>query len=279
MHNQPGSLRPSIRRARVAVKVLLLGVIVMLTSAGSLFAANPNGSQSGQKGIVVQVNPGSRAVTQGESVSYPIAVASSNGFSGAVTLSVSGLPSGATAAFSPASPTLTAGSTVQVTMTVGTSPDTPANKFDLTVVGKSGQIQSAGALTQLQVQQSIKQFSLSGNLSGLLAPGYSRALDLQIANPNNKNIALSALQVSIAEVVRTPGAMAANLPCTTADYVVTQYSGTYPLTAPPGASSLSSLRVPTAKWPQIRMLDTPLLQDGCKGATLSLQYSGSGQGN
>ena len=77
----------------------------------------------------------------------------------------------------------------------------------------------------------------------------------------------------------TRSAEAGNLPCTAADFTVTQYSGPYPLAVPPGTSSLSGLGVPAAAWPQVGMLDTSANQDGCKGATLQLSYSGSGQGN
>jgi hypothetical protein len=37
--------------------------------------------------------------------------------------------------------------------------------------------------------------------------------------------------------------------------------------------------VPASQWPKISMLDTTANQDGCKGASLVLTYSGSGQGN
>ncbi|MGO4435001.1 hypothetical protein AB4Y88_17435 [Paenarthrobacter sp. RAF9] len=111
----------------------------------------------------------------------------------------------------------------------------------------------------------------------------SRTVDqgqsLQISNPQNKSIAVTNLSMEISQVVRTSAAVAANLPCTAADYQVTQYSGAYPLTVEPGTRSLSGLGVAQAKWPQIKMLDTNKLQDGCKGATLQLTYTGTGQAN
>jgi hypothetical protein len=55
-----------------------------------------------------------------------------------------------------------------------------------------------------------------------------------------------------------------------------QYSGGYPL-AIHGRNpvSLASLGVPESAWPRIRMIDSSVNQDGCKGATLAFAYSGT----
>jgi hypothetical protein len=123
-----------------------------------------------------------------------------------------------------------------------------------------------------------KDFSISGDVSGLLAPGVSRPLNLTLTNPNNQAVAISNLTVTVQNVSKA--AQAPNGPCTGADYAVTQYSGPYPLSVPAnGSASLSTLSVAQSKWPQVRMVDTASNQDGCKGATVTLAYSGSGQGN
>ena len=51
--------------------------------------------------FALSVNPSSRTVKRGKSTSYTVSVSSQGGFAGSVTLAASGLPSGATAAFSP----------------------------------------------------------------------------------------------------------------------------------------------------------------------------------
>ena len=49
------------------------------------------------------------------------------------------------------------------------------------------------------------------------------------------------------------------------------------LTLPPGrTSSLSDLSLPSGQWPQVGLLNTSVNQDGCKGATLTLDFTGSG---
>ncbi len=261
------------------LRTLLLALLVALVPLGALAASGAQGGQAKAiKGITVTLSPSSRTVDQGQSATYTLSAASTGGFTGPVTFAVTGLPSGAAAAWSPSSVVLTSGGAAQVALTVTTAPGTPVGKSDFTVKGTAGTLQ-ASARAQLHVLEVKRTFDVSGTVSGLLAPGVSRSVDLLISNPNNKGIAVNNLTVAISQVVRTPAAVAANLPCTTADYTLAQYSGTYPLTVAPGSRSFSSLGVPESKWPHITMLDTSQLQDGCKGATVRLTFSGTGQAN
>ncbi|MET3203661.1 hypothetical protein [Arthrobacter sp. UYEF13] len=280
MQNDSGYFRTVMRRTTTAAKVLLVGLVVMLVSAGTIFAASQGGSQSNKtKSVTIQVNPASRTVDRGDAVTYSVSLTSTNGFSGSVTPTVAGLPASTTAAFAPASVTLASGKTATVMLTVATSATTPDGKADLTIGTAAGASQADAVVVQLIVQSSNKTFSISGNLGTQLTPGLTLPLNLSIANPNNKTLALSSLSVAITAINRTPAAVAAGLPCTAADYVVINYSGPYPLSVPPGARTLELLGVDWQKWPRISMLDTTLNQDGCKGATLQFAYSGSGQGS
>jgi hypothetical protein len=112
-----------------------------------------------------------------------------------------------------------------------------------------------------------------------LAPGSAVPINLQLTNPGNSSLNVTGLTVSVTGITRTAQAVANNRPCNPSDYTVVQFSGTYPISAPPGNSSLSGSGIPAAQWPQIKMLNSSLNQDGCKGATLQLSYSGTGQGN
>jgi len=280
VQNESGYFRTFLRRTTTVAKVLLVGLVVMLVSADTIVAASQGGSQgTNAKGIIIQVNPSSRTVDRGDPASYSVSLTSTNGFNGSVTPTVSGLPASTTAAFAPTSVALGAGKTATVTFTVATSATTPDGKADLTIATAAGASQADAVVVQLYVQWSKKTFSISGNLGTQLTPGVTVPLNLSIANPNNKSLALTSLSVSITGVTRTQSAVTAALPCTASDYVVTNYSGSYPLTDPAGSSSLQSLGVPPALWPKIAMLDTTVNQDGCKGATLQLAYSGAGEGN
>ena len=273
----------SVRSAGLPLRALFLVLVVALVPMVTLAAS---GGQSDalanaakvSKGITVTLSPSSRTVDQGQSASYTVSASSVGGFTGQVTFSAVGLPTGAAATWQSSSVVLSSGGTAQATLTVATAPTTPVGKTDFTLKATSGTTQ-VSSQAQLHVLEANRTFGVSGSVDGLLAPGVSSPLDLQISNPNNKSIAVTNLTVAINQVIRTPMAVAANLPCTTADYNLVQYSGQYPLTVVPGTRSLSALGVSQTKWPRIQMLDTAQLQDGCKGATLKLTYSGTGQAN
>jgi hypothetical protein len=88
--------------------------------------------------------PASSVTVARGSVGYPkVFVDPVNGFGGTVTLSVTGLPSGATATFSPAS-VGTSGSSM---LTIATSSTTPAGTYPLTITGVSGSLTHIAPLT------------------------------------------------------------------------------------------------------------------------------------
>jgi hypothetical protein len=78
--------------------------------------------------------PSSQTVVGGSSTTYTTTIGALNGFSGAVTLSASGLPTGATASFSAATVTGSGSSTLTIT----TSGTTPVGTSSLTITGTSG---------------------------------------------------------------------------------------------------------------------------------------------
>jgi subtilisin family serine protease len=80
------------------------------------------------------VTPSSRTVWRGGSTSWTANVTSTSGFAGTVSLSVTGLPSGATASFSPGT-VAAPGSSM---LTVRTTAKAPRGTYTLTVSGTSG---------------------------------------------------------------------------------------------------------------------------------------------
>jgi hypothetical protein len=81
-------------------------------------------------------SPLSQSVIPGNAVNYNVAVSDVGGFSSPVSLSVSGLPSGASANFNPAS-VIGSGSS---TLSVSTGSATPLGSYPLTITGVSGAI-------------------------------------------------------------------------------------------------------------------------------------------
>ena len=84
--------------------------------------------------FTLAVAPGSRTVTQGGAASYTVTMTAVNGFAGTVNLSAGGLPSNATASFSPSS----IAGTQTSTLTVTTAASTPAGSSTVAVSGTDG---------------------------------------------------------------------------------------------------------------------------------------------
>jgi hypothetical protein len=106
----------------------------------------------------LSASPSSRTVTQGASTSYGVTITRSGGFSGAVTLSVGGMPSGAQGSFTP-NPAGGTSSTLAVT----TSSSTPAGTYSVTITGASGSLSHTTHVTLVVSSASGGDFSLSAS--------------------------------------------------------------------------------------------------------------------
>lgn len=82
----------------------------------------------------IDATPPSRTATQGETATYQIDIVSLNGFNSQVTLSVSGLPTGAEGVFTTPSGTPNFGSALTITLPT----DVPAGSYTLEVKGEGG---------------------------------------------------------------------------------------------------------------------------------------------
>ena len=84
--------------------------------------------------FLVTATPSSQTVLQGNATTYSVSVIPSSGFTGNVSFSVTGLPAGAGASFTPASVSSSGSST----LTVSTSTATPLGTYALTINATSG---------------------------------------------------------------------------------------------------------------------------------------------
>jgi subtilisin family serine protease len=122
----------------------------------------------------LSASPSTQTVPAGSGtpVNYRVDVTPSGGFAGTITFSVSGLPSGATATFSPSSIT-TSGSS---TMTVTPSPSTPGGTFPLTITGTSGALTRTASVTFVQTSSApaaVDQIVFSDGAGTRTTPPFS----------------------------------------------------------------------------------------------------------
>lgn len=118
-------------------------------------------------------------------------------------------------------------------------------------------------------------FTISGNVSRPVSPGSLELLDLELDNPEDVAIAIDRIAVALVGI-DAPRADADH-PCSTADFEVRQLAvGVVVRLAGNSADNLSGLELPSENWPAVGMLNRPVNQDGCKGASLMLGYEASG---
>src|SRR5207249_138652 len=91
--------------------------------------------------FTLSASPSSRNVPPGTSTSYTVTINPTGGFADPVSLSVTGLPAGASGSFAP-NPTTTSSA-----LSVTTSTSTPAGTYTATITGTSGTLTHATTVT------------------------------------------------------------------------------------------------------------------------------------
>jgi hypothetical protein len=105
----------------------------------------------------LSASPASQTVTQGNSTSYTITINPSNGFTGGVTLKITGLPSGAIGSFS-SNP-----ATSKSTLKVNTGANTLGGSYPLIITGTNGTLSQTTSVTL--VVNTPPDFSLNASPS------------------------------------------------------------------------------------------------------------------
>ena len=200
-------------------QVMLNGVALTINSWSntSITATIPTGASSGTLAVLVAptmnasnpvtftvtvplpdyslaASPSSLNIPQGTNGGSTISVASLNGFTGGVSLSASGVPSGVTATFS-SNPTSTS-STLTLTATSTATPGTAT----LTITGTSGSLTHATSLSVTVI--AVPTFGLSASPSSLsLAQGTAGTSLISVAASNgfggSVNLSVSGLPTGV----------------------------------------------------------------------------------
>jgi uncharacterized membrane protein len=186
--------------------------------------------------FTLSASPATGTVTAGDSTTYTVNVSATNGFTGAVSLSASGLPPGATATWSPTSVNGSGSST----LTVSTASSTAAGSYTLTITGASGSLTHTVTVTL-----SVTDFSLSATPSSQTINangGTSYTATIAGANGFNGSVALSlgglpaGATSSFSPASISGGSGSSSLAISTDCSIA---PGTYPLTITGTSGSLS----------------------------------------
>jgi hypothetical protein len=249
--------------SRRGLPIVVAGLLA-IGAAGAYALTVTAGSRTSTP-FVLSAAPAQQTIRAGSVARFKVQVRPGT-YSGPFKLSLTGLPKHVRASF-------TAAAVVQ-TLTLTTASNTQTGTYTLTV-----QVQGGGHTTTLPLQLTIQlhspvPFVISGKVNQL-APGVPVPINLRLTNESPVKVLVTRLTVN-ATSVSAPQSTAA-LPCTLRDFSMQQFSGTYPLELPASSTTtLSSLGVPTAKRPQVTLVNRRLNQNGCQQARVSLTYAGQG---
>ena len=219
-------------------------------------------SQS-QQNFALSATPSQSVLSTKDSESSQIGITRSGGFTGAVALSVGGLPNKVSAS---TSPNPAAGSSSTLTLT---SNGAKAGTYPLTVTGTGGGMTRSTPLTLIVEEK--RPFGITGGLGQQLVPGAAVPLNLALTNSNSFTLQLTDIAVSVDHQTSAAGCDGA------ANFSVQQIpAGRYPLSLPANSTrTLTQLGVSDADKPKVSMNDLiSVNQDACKSASLYLHYTG-----
>jgi hypothetical protein len=185
----------------------------------------------------LSVAPANQAVNPGGSTSYTVTITPSGGFSGSVTLAVTGLPGGASGTFNPNPATSSS------TLAVTTDSSTAASSYSFTVTGTSGSLSHTASGTLVVNAPPPPDFSLTASPSSrVIGPGpagTSYSVTITALNGFNGGVALSLAGLPVGATgsfTPNPATTAATLNVT---IDTTTPAGSYVLTITGTSGSLS----------------------------------------
>src|SRR5271157_2300518 len=184
--------------------------------------------------FTLSASPASVSITQGNQGTSTITTTISGGFDSAISLSTSGVPSGATVSFNPSTIPAPGAGNSTMTITVGSS--TPVGTYPITVTGTGGGIQQNTTVT-LTVTTAGSNFSISASPASLnVVQGNqgTSTITTTISGGFNSSISLSASGVPSGTTVSfnpgtvpAPGAGNSTMTITVGSSTPV---GTYPIT-------------------------------------------------
>ena len=210
----------------------------------------------------ISTTPPAQTVVAGNATNFTTTITATNGFSDEVDFSVSGLPAGASASFSPASVNGSGSSTLSVT----TSTNTPAGNYVLTITGTDGTLVHSANVTLKVAGFAISSSPtsrtvISGNTSGSFTititatNGYANNIFLTVNGlPSGANVSFSSTNVS--------GSATVTLSITTS---TSTPAGVYPLTVVATSGNIVLATSPILKVQDFSLAASPPAQNVTAG--------------
>lgn len=144
-----------------------------------------------QPDFALAVSPGALSIQAGNSDVATVSIAASGGFNSGVSLSASGLPSGVTASFSPASVSGAGSSTLSFSVAAGAA----AGATTITVSGSAGALNHSASIDLTVTAAAVPDFSVAvapGSISLQAGNSAHATLSVSAANGFSDDVALSA---------------------------------------------------------------------------------------
>lgn len=196
----------SMRMTTRAAALALFAVLVVVLAVGRPPGMSIGLTAAPAKDFTVTAQPLSVAAQRGEAATFTVTVTPVNGFTGAVSLTTSGLSSGMTATAAPS--TVTVGTkAVTSVVTVTTSPSTPIGSHGFTLTGTSGPTKRTLALTVVVSAPAPPGLSVAATPGSVtVAPGSSATYAIAVSRLNGY-----AGSISLAATAKLPAGASLSL--------------------------------------------------------------------
>jgi hypothetical protein len=124
----------------------------------------------------------------------------------------------------------------------------------------------------VDTQDAKRDLVITGVVSGLLAPGVERPIDVTVTNPNNHAIQIETLTITVNAATTKNGH--ANPACIGTSNLVVSRSLQGDVIVPKNASrSLNELGIPHSDWPAVTMPNLSVNQDACKNTAFTFDIT------
>lgn len=160
-------------------------------------------------------------------------------------------------------------------VTVSTSADTPVGVRRVALVGRRAGDVARLTLTVTVMNYRSNRFSIVGSVTAPLAPGQRTPIAMMLGNMHADDLRIDRLRARVTSVT-APQATRAH-PCGLRDFRARGLRSARRSVVPQQSRrSLGELGYAVSEWPSVELVDRPVNQDGCKGATVTLAYRGTG---